>query len=110
MPWATTVKQNVATRFGALWLSLDAIDKAGVAKTGKYDQWGSEVPLTIWDPAKPTIYRNNFTSANRPIPFSTSESIATGLGTWTYQSQSSGFVVKWNPAPGYIGYAPPLPM
>lgn len=55
VPWATVIKQNVATRFGALWLSHDAINEAGVAKTGKYDLWGSPVPLTIWDSANQTI-------------------------------------------------------
>lgn len=110
VPWASTVKNQVSTRFGALWLSLDAVNNAGVAKTGKYDLWGSPVPLTIWDSANQTIYRKNFTSSDRPIPFSTSNRIATQLGTWTYASQSSSFVVTWEPAPGYIGYAPPLPI
>lgn len=109
VPWNTTVKQNV-TRYGTLYLSLDAVEKDGIANTGTYDQWGSPVPLTIWDPANQTIYRNGFTSAVRPDPFSNSNKITTQLGEWTYISQSSMFQVTWNPAPGYIGYAPPLPI
>ncbi|WP_175934361.1 hypothetical protein [Corynebacterium sp. Marseille-P4321] len=109
VPWNTTVKQNV-TRYGTLYLSLDAVAADGIARTGTYDQWGSPVPLTIWDPAKPTIYRNGFTSAVRPDPFSNSNKITTQLGEWSYVSQSSTFQVTWNPAPGYIGYAPPLPI
>ena len=109
VPWNTTVKQNV-TRYGTLYLSLDAVEKDGIANTGTYDQWGSPVPLTIWDPANQTIYRNGFTSAVRPDPFSNSNRISTQLGEWTYISQSSMFQVTWNPAPGYIGYAPPLPI
>lgn len=109
VPWSTTVKQNV-TRYGTLYLSLDAVEKDGIANTGTYDQWGSPVPLTIWDPANQTIYRNGFTSAVRPDPFSNSNKITTQLGEWTYISQSSMFQVTWNPAPGYIGYAPPLPI
>lgn len=109
VPWSTTVKQNV-TRYGNLYMSLDAVEKDGIAKTGTYDQWGSPVPLTIWDPANQTIYRNGFTSAVRPDPFSNSNKITTQLGDWTYVSQSSSFTVTWKPAPGYIGYAPPLPI
>ena len=109
VPWSTAVKGNV-TRYGNLYLSLDAVEKDGIAKTGTYDKWGSPVPLTIWDPANPTIYRNGFTSAVRPDPFSNSNKITTQLGDWTYVSQSSTFSVTWNPAPGYIGYAPPLPI
>ena len=44
VPWSTTVKQNV-TRYGTLYLSLDAVAADGIAKTGTYDQWGSPVPL-----------------------------------------------------------------
>lgn len=109
VPWNTTVKQNV-TRYGTLYLSLDAVAADGIARTGTYDQWGSPVPLTIWDPANQTIYRNGFTSAVRPDPFSNSNKITTQLGDWSYVSQSSTFQVTWNPAPGYIGYAPPLPI
>lgn len=109
VPWSTTVKGNV-TRYGNLYLSLDAVERDGIAKTGTYDQWGSPVPLNIWDTANQTIYRKGFTSAVRPDPFSNSNKITTQLGDWTYVSQSSTFSVTWNPAPGYIGYAPPLPI
>lgn len=109
VPWSTTVKQNV-TRYGNLYLSLDAVAADGIAKTGTYDQWGSPVPLTIWDSTNQTKYRNGFTSAVRPDPFSNSNRITSELGDWTYVSQSSSFTVTWNPAPGYIGYAPPLPI
>lgn len=92
VPWSTTVKQNV-TRYGTLYLSLDEVAADGIAKTGAYDQWGSPVPLTIWDPANQTIYRKGFTSAVRPDPFSASNSLSTSLGDWTYVSQSSTFSV-----------------
>ncbi|WP_066527787.1 Ig-like domain-containing protein [Corynebacterium bouchesdurhonense] len=110
VPWSTTVKQNPSIRYGNLYLSLDAVERDGIAKTGTYDQWGSPVPLTIWDTANQTKYRKGFTSAGRPDPFSNSNNITTQLGEWTYVSQSSSFTVTWNPAPGYIGYAPPLPI
>ena len=38
VPWSTTVKASPSTRFGALYLSLDAVEKDGIAKTSTYDQ------------------------------------------------------------------------
>lgn len=110
VPWSTTVKQNPSTRYGSLYLSLDAVDAEGVAKSGSYDNWGAPVPLNIWDSANQTDYKRIFSNLDRPDPFSKSTDIATQLGNWSYVAQSSTFTVTWNPAPGYIGYAPPLPI
>lgn len=110
VPWSTVIKANPSTRYGSILLSRDAVNAAGVAKTGNYDLWGSPVPLTIWESAHPTKYRHTFTALDRPYPFNNSNSIATELGTWTYGAQSNQFSVKWSPAPGYIGYAPALPI
>lgn len=110
VPWASTIRSNPSTRFGSVSLSRDAVNAAGVAKTGNYDLWGSPVPLNIWESANQTKYRHTFSSTDRPYPFNNSTSIATELGTWSYVAQSNVFSVKWSPAPGYIGYAPPLPV
>lgn len=110
VPWGGQVKQDPAERYGNLHVSLDAVNTAGVAKTGTYDRWGAPVALRIWDSANRTNYKRLFSAVDRPDPFRGSNSIATRLGTWSYTSNSSQFSVTWEPAPGYIGYAPPLPI
>nr|VDG64231.1 cell wall surface anchor family protein [Streptococcus thermophilus] len=107
VPWDAVAQSN---QYGNLLLSLNAVEKAGVAKSDKYGNWGSPVPLDITDGQNQTIYRSSFTDTERPVPFNNSNTLPTPLGEWSYTAQDSKFSVTWRPAPGYIGYAPPLPI
>ena len=107
VPWGAVKNEN---QFSGMFLSLDAISKEK-AKTGKYGNWGSSVPLTIWSKQDKTDYKNVFSGLDRPVPFKGSNRLATPLGEWSYTSEfNEVFSVNWTPAPGYIGYAPPLPI
>lgn len=116
IPWDTTVVQNSYTRYSALATSLDAADKLAVkSDSGQVARvapktWGQDYQVNL-SARTHSKYKTDYDSRTRPVPFQRN-TIVTQIGTWenSVSSQDKQLSYTWRPAPGYIGYAPPLPV